>query len=83
MSTTVKAGWLKDSQGNKFAPKTAASQVITNDGATIEEKLTLDSMDLNSSQTATGVKTFENGIKIGDASLTYDLTNKRIVISFS
>lgn len=40
MSTTVKAGWLKDSQGNKFAPKTIASQVMTNDGVTIESKLT-------------------------------------------
>ena len=28
MSTTVKAGWLKDEQGNKFAPKTLSSQVI-------------------------------------------------------
>lgn len=29
---TVKAGWLKDSQGNKFAPKTLISQVINEDG---------------------------------------------------
>ena len=42
----------------------------------------LKAMDLTSAQTASGVKTFSNGIKIGNASLTYDSTNKRIVISF-
>lgn len=33
MSTEVIAGWLKDNDGNKFAPKTLASQVINDDGA--------------------------------------------------
>ena len=32
MSTEVLAGWLKDNEGNKFAPKTLASQVINDDG---------------------------------------------------
>lgn len=32
MSTEVIAGWLKDNDGNKFAPKTLASQVINDDG---------------------------------------------------
>lgn len=32
MSTEVIAGWLKDNEGNKFAPKTLASQVINDDG---------------------------------------------------
>lgn len=32
MSTEVIAGWLKDDEGNKFAPKTLASQVINDDG---------------------------------------------------
>ena len=42
-----------------------------------------DAMDLTSDQTASGVKTFTDGIKIGNASLTYDSANNRIVISFS
>jgi len=36
MSSTVNAGWLKDNNGDKFAPKTIASQVVTNDGISIE-----------------------------------------------
>ena len=39
MSTTVKACWLKDSQGNKFAPKTLSSQVVTSDGVTLESEI--------------------------------------------
>ena len=35
MSTEVIAGWLKDNDGNKFAPKTLASQVINDDGTTL------------------------------------------------
>ena len=38
-------------------------------------------MDLTSDQTSTGFKTFTNGIKIGNATMTYDSENKRIVIS--
>lgn len=49
MSTTVKAGWLKDSQGNKFAPKTMSSQVITNDGVVLEDKITEDLANLETS----------------------------------
>lgn len=37
MSTTVKAGWLKDSQGNKFAPKTLVSQIYNGDGSSFED----------------------------------------------
>ena len=39
-------------------------------------------MDLTSAQTASGVKTFTNGIKIGNAKLTYDTTKGALVISF-
>ena len=35
----IKTGWLKDKQGNKFAPKTLLSQVQTNDGTLLEDKL--------------------------------------------
>ena len=42
MSTTVKTGWLNDSNGDKFAPKTLISQVQTSDGILIEEKMKAD-----------------------------------------
>jgi hypothetical protein len=45
MSTTVKTGWLKDKNGDKFAPKTLLSQVQTNDGTPLEDKLQQDIAD--------------------------------------
>lgn len=42
MSTTVKTGWLEDSNGDKFAPKTLTSQVQTSDGTLIEDKIQSD-----------------------------------------
>ena len=40
MSTeTIKTGWLKDKNGDKFAPKTLSSQVQTADGVLLEDKL--------------------------------------------
>lgn len=42
MSTTIKTGWLKDSEGNKFAAKTLMSQVQTNDGISLEDKIQSD-----------------------------------------
>ena len=42
MSTTVKIGWLKDSNGEKFAPKTLISQVQTSDGILLEDKIQAD-----------------------------------------
>ena len=39
MSTTVNYGWLKDKNNNKIAPKTLSSQVITNDGTSLEDKI--------------------------------------------
>ena len=54
-------------------------------GGDTKEKaiLNLGAMDLTSDQTVSSVKTFSNGIKIGNASLTYDSTKKMIVISVS
>ena len=49
---------------------TTAAGAITNLGA----------MDLTSAQTVSGVKTFSNGIKIGNATFTYDSTTKRVEI---
>lgn len=42
MATTVKTGWLHDKNGDKFAPKTLTSQVQTNDGVFIEDKIQSD-----------------------------------------
>lgn len=42
MSTTIKTGWLNDQNGDKFAPKTLTSQVQTNDGILLEDKIQAD-----------------------------------------
>ena len=42
MSTTIKTGWLKDNNGEKFAPKTLTSQVQTSDGILLEDKIQAD-----------------------------------------
>lgn len=42
MSNIIKTGWLNDNDGNKFAPKTLSSQVITPDGIILEDKIQLD-----------------------------------------
>lgn len=49
MSTEIKTGWLKDKQGNKFAPKTLTSQVQTSDGILLEDKI---QDDLNAAKSA-------------------------------
>lgn len=42
MSETIKVGWLKNNEGEKFAPKTLMSQVITNDGVQLNNKIETD-----------------------------------------
>ena len=39
MSTVVKTGWLKDKNGERFAPKTLASQTLTSDGVPLENSI--------------------------------------------
>lgn len=48
MSTTINTGWLKDNNGEKFAPKTLVSQVITSDGKLFEDEIKsqLDNIDV-------------------------------------
>lgn len=41
-NNTVKTGWLKDANGEKFAPKTLTSQVQTSDGTLLEDKVKTD-----------------------------------------
>lgn len=52
MSTTIKTGWLKNNNGEKFAPKTLSSQVMTSDGIVLEDKITteLDNLENNFSE---------------------------------
>lgn len=52
-------------------------------GATTAEAActNLGAVDLTSAQTITGVKTFSNGITIGNATITHDTTNNRLVIN--
>ena len=40
--STIKTGWLKDRDGDKFAPKTLISQVQTSDGTLLEDKIQSD-----------------------------------------
>jgi hypothetical protein len=42
MSTTIKTGWLEDNNGEKFAPRTITSQITTNDGTPLEQKIETD-----------------------------------------
>ena len=82
--STINTGWLKGKNGEKFAPKTLSSQVITNEGINLESKIYSDManlVDANSDKTIYGVKTFMDGIKIGNATMTYDSANNRIVIN--
>ena len=37
--STINIGWLKNNNGEKFAPKTLSSQVMTSDGITLEDKI--------------------------------------------
>lgn len=53
MPTTIKTGWLKDKEGNKFAPKTLTSQVQTSDGTLIEDKIQADLAEKQNALTGT------------------------------
>ena len=88
MSTTVKTGWLEDKNGNKFAPKTLLSQVQTNDGVLLEDKIQadLDSVIANASsvyetkedasEKITGVKTQLNSLStlVGDTAVSQQIS---------
>lgn len=53
MAETVKTGWLQDNNGDKFAPKTLSSQVITSDGIALEVKLDVDIANAESKMEST------------------------------
>lgn len=44
---TLKTGWLLNKSGEKFAPKTLLSQVSTDDGILLEQKLETDFSNIN------------------------------------
>ncbi len=59
MSTTVKTGWLKDNNGDKFAPKTLTSQVQTSDGTLLEDKIQADLSTAMSQKSQVQIITWE------------------------
>ena len=42
MNENLNLGWLKDSNGDKFAPKTLISQVQASDGTSLDVKIQAD-----------------------------------------
>lgn len=84
MSTTVNTGWLNDKNGDKFAPKTLSSQVMTADGISLENKIEndLSAYVEKAGDTMTGtlrVPTLNIG---GGATLSYNSSLNAIVITF-
>jgi lysophospholipase L1-like esterase len=76
MATTVKTGWLRNENGDKFAPKTLISQVQTNDGVLLEEQITslsetIEELKQNGTGEGTGADySFLSGLKyyaLGDS----------------
>ena len=93
-SGTVKIGGTDYSSGSEIALKTDISNLdskisintsnissLTTKVNDLENKVPTNVVDLSSAQTVSGVKTFSNGIKIGDATLTY--SSDKLIISFS
>lgn len=69
---------------NSLGITATATELNYVDGVTSNVQTQLNNkMDLTSAQTASGVKTFTNGINIGDANITFDSTAGALKISFS
>lgn len=59
--STVKTGWLKNNNGEKFAPKTLTSQVLTDEGVTLESQLSVD-LDATLAEAKAYTDTMTSGI---------------------
>lgn len=59
--STVKTGWLKNNDGEKFAPKTLMSQVMTNEGTTLESQLSVE-LDATLAEAKAYTDTMTSGI---------------------
>lgn len=46
MQEVLKTGWLENTKGEKFAPKTLTSQVVTNDGVQLDNKIESDLLSM-------------------------------------
>jgi hypothetical protein len=57
MSINVSTGWLKDNNGEKFAPKTLSTQVLMSDGNNLENKIK------NIGGGSTEITIIENGVE--------------------
>lgn len=71
MSTTVNGGWLKNNDGDKFAPKTLTSQVINSEGETLDRiisELSAEKVVKYSSQSLSDEEKAQARINIGASS---------------
>lgn len=64
MSTNVTTGWLKDNNGEKFAPKTTSTQVIMGDGNNLENKIKNIGGNTEITIIEDGVESTLNGMRI-------------------
>lgn len=67
MSTKINIGWLKDKNGDKFAPKTLTSQIQTSDGILLEDKIGTDLSALKEE-----VKTYANILNNNKADVNHN-----------
>ncbi len=82
MSTTVTTGWLKDKNGDKFAPKTLSSQVATSDGTTLNTKLDDIQTQLDGKQpTITGAATTITSDNLTTGKVLISDSNGKVAVS--
>lgn len=74
MSTTVKTGWLKSKNGEKFAPQTLSSQIITTNGTLFEEEIQSQLDNLNRDITQAEYDELEANGQV-DENVTYYITD--------
>lgn len=72
--STVNLGWLKDADGEKFAPKTLGTQVVTENGDNLEGIVNNLSYTVNNITTASKDKL--GLIKVGDG---LNISNEGVV----
>lgn len=92
MSTAISVGWLNDKNGDKFAPKTLISQIVTTDGVNLENKfnnyMTADNPTGTGNLSIEGNATFTGDVKVnsisfvGGGKMMYDADSEAIRITF-